>query len=607
MKFSTLIAPCAALALSVAFTPAAADIPDAPHPDFELRELKMPVLYKTMGLAFLKDGTMVLGTTEEVGGGEVPEANPEHKVLLIRGASPDSMPRSIKEVANGWRQISGVTVAGDRVFVSDRDGFYEIPDLAAPANLPANRKVIVKWLNEDHWNNGLFWHQWAFTPMWLNGYFYAPYSGSIRPGGWSSVDPTSRLSGAFLKWDMAGNLEAYAGGLRSPNGANYDPNTGEMFVTDNQGSWLPSSTFMRIRQGRFYGHRQSTPDLDTAGNVLGTHPANFAEALPYEPPVAWLPHGTLRSSPSQPIMLSRGRFAGDWLIGDVNNPGLVRVALDRAGDALNGAAFWFGKGLAGSAVNRMAEGPDGGIVIGTTTRIGGNWPGGDKSPLYRLMPKEQPSAFDFKAVRALSDGLELEFTQPVHPDSVSPGHFQVKSWQYVRQQEYGVGRQPDETRTVTATEASKDRKRVHLTVPGLAENRVVYIHVSGLASSGGKELWNDESWFTLNVIPAREWDGGLPTAVGSASIARLAMTARAVPGGLEVGFTCAASQAACGDAVDAVLYSPSGAKVAEASGALGGNAPLRFARPASGPGLYLLRARARGSLGNVSVTQRVCF
>ena len=602
---------------------ACAEIPDAVHPDFDLKELRMPAYYKTMGLAFLKDGTMVLATTETIGGGEVPDADPLHKVFLIKGASTDTLPAFIKEISNTWKQLSGVTVAEDRVFVSDRDGFYEIPDLANPADLVANRRAVAKWPNENHWNNGPYWHQWAFTPQYLNGAFYAPYSGSIAPGGRSNVDPTSPLSGAFLKWDFTGKLEAFAGGLRSPNGAALDPGTGEIFGTDNQGSWLPSSTFMRIRQGRFYGHRQTLADLDADGNLVGNHPANFAESLPYEPPVAWLPHGTVRSSPSQPVMLTQGRFAGDWLIGDVNNPGLVRVALDKVGDGYNGGGFWFSKGTSNGAINRMARAPDGSIIIGTITRIGGNWPGGDKSPMFKLTAKEPAAAFDFKSVRALADGLELEFTQPVNPDSVSPGHFQVRSWQYIRQKEYGIGRQPDETREVIAAEASKDRKRVHLSFSAMATDRVYYVKLTGVASSGGKGLWNNESWFTLNAIPNRVWDGGSPTAISSPPPFRsnVSMNAKPRQGNLEVTFACGAAVAVCSGNVSAALYSSAGVKLAEATGRLGaGAAPLRFAQPESGPGIRFLKAEigvgsygaspgfpAGGSKGNVSVTQRVFF
>ena len=609
MKIPFLIPPLSALALSFAF----ADIPDAPHPDFDLREIKMPARYKTMGLGFLKDGALVLATTETIGLGEVPAANPGHQILLVRGASPDSLP-TIREISNSWNQIAGITVAQDRVFVSDREGFFEIPDLTAPANPAANRRLVVRWPDEGTWNHGPFWHQWVFTPLYLNGSFYAPFSGSINPGGWSNIDPTSSMSGALLKWEMEGNLSAYAGGLRSPNGANADPATGEIFVTDNQGSWLPASTFMRIRKDRFYGHRQSTPDLDPDGNVLGTNAANFAESLPYDPPVAWLPHGTVRSSPSQPIMVPQGQggFAGDWLIGDVNNEGLVRVALDRVGEECNGAVFRFGMGMGYAAVNRMAEAPDGSIVIGTLTRIGGNWPGGDKSPLFRLRAKDQPAAFDIKAVRALADGVELEFTQPVNPDSVSPAHFRVKSWQYIRQKEYGQGRQPDETRAVLAAEVSDDRKRVRLILSGLTKDRVLHIKADGIPSSGGKALWNNESWFTLNAMTSRVWDATPAATAPRAAPSSLGMQAMSRQGILEVTFARPQGLGRPGPArlesgaVDVALYSPSGARLALASGITGGS-PIRFARRAAGPGVYLLKARMRGSSGNASVTLRVCF
>jgi hypothetical protein len=592
--------------------PGFAQIPEAVHPDFDLREIKLPTRYKTMGLDFFKDGTLVLGTSEVIGGGEVPIADAANKVFLIKGISTDSQPALIKEVASGWKQIAGVTVAGNRLFVSDRDGFYEIPELSAPAEPGLNRRQVMKWPDENRWNNGPYWHQWAFTPMHQDGFFYAPYSGSIAPGGWSNVDPTSKFSGAFLKWDSTGKLEAYAGGLRSPNGANADPFTGEFFATDNQGSWVPASTFLRIRPGRFYGHRQSSPDLDSAGNVLGTNEANFAEGLEYDRPVAWLPHGWVRSSPSQPVALTQGRFAGDWILGDVNHAGLVRISLDRVGEAINGAVFWFSEGTGTAAIHRMARGPDGSIVIGTLTHIGGNWPGGDKSPMFRLSAKPEPAAFDLKSVKALADGLELEFTQPVNPDSIGTAHFQVKSWQYLRQKEYGVGRQPEETRAVIAAEASRDRKRVHLALAGMAEDRVLHVKITGVVSSGGKGLWNNEAWFTLNAIPARAWDGEKSTALAAPRLPGWTVSAEARNGGLTVAFACAAAPGACGGAVDVSLFSPAGTRLFRASGRVGpGSAPIRFARPGAGPGVYLLRAEAvpasGGAQGNVSVTRRVCF
>ncbi len=590
-----------ALALLCAY--ASAEIPDSTHPDYDLRVVAMPLQFKTMGLAFLPDGSLALATTDAVGGGEVPDPSPEHKVYLLRGASPDSLPSLLREISHGWKQISGIVAVGERIYVADRDGFYAIVDNNPAGDLDSNRKLIVKWPVSTRWNFGPFWHQWCFTPLYRDGYFYAPYSGSILTGGWSNVEATTPLSGAFLKWDLQGNLSAFAGGLRSPNGAALDPATGEMFVTDNQGSWLPSSTFMRMRPDRFYGHRQTPTDLDSNGLVVGTHAPNFAEAYPYEPPVAWLPHGTVRSSPSQPAKLPTGPFAGDWVIGDVNNPGLVRVYLDRVGDALNGAVFWFTKGMGYAAVNRIVPGPDGALWLGTLTTIGGNWPSGEKKPFYRLTAKEQGGAFDIRAVRSMDDGLEIDFTQPVNPDSIGPEHFTVQSWQYIRQREYGVGKQPTETRAVTAAEASKDRKRVHLKIPGLTIDRVIHIQAERLASSGGMALWNDEAWFTLNALSDRVWDKNAPTvAIGTAHTpvakARVAWIARG--GALEVSLACGTG-ACTGARFTAALYAPDGSRLAQAAG----EDALRMPLP-HGSGVGLLRVESP-VLGNSQVTYKIAF
>ena len=44
-----------------------------------------------------------------------------------------------------------------------------------------------------------------------------------------------------------------AGGLRTPNGLGWGPE-GDLFVTDNQGGWLPASKLVHIKQDRFFNH-----------------------------------------------------------------------------------------------------------------------------------------------------------------------------------------------------------------------------------------------------------------------------------------------------------------------------------------------------------------
>ena len=102
-----------------------------------MREVPFPDTYKTMGIGFLSDGRMVLATTEEIGWGEVPRASTAHKLYIV--SSPGSESGSaikVKEIANNWKQMIGVTVVNDTVYVSERDSY----------RLPA---IFANWLMND--------------------------------------------------------------------------------------------------------------------------------------------------------------------------------------------------------------------------------------------------------------------------------------------------------------------------------------------------------------------------------------------------------------------------------------------------------------------------
>lgn len=567
------------MALGLGFTAAFAAIPEAVHPDFDLSKVPFPEKYKTMGLDFLADGRMVLGTTEFIGGGEVPGSpSTNHKIFLVSGAGGASV--QMTEISNNWLQIAGLVVVNNKIYVSDRDGFYEINQLTPPADLKTNRKLIVKWPDESKWNSGFQWHQFVFTPMYKGGSFYAPYSGSIRPGGPSDVNPTSRSTGAFLKWDLTGKMENYAGGLRSPNGSGLEAATGDMMVADNQGSWLPSSTLMLMKPGKYYGHSNVSPKPTVA---------NWAETLPYEPPVAWLPHGTVRASPSQPLAVKAGPYAGHWLLGDVNNPGLLRISVDKIGDATpNGAVFWFSKGFANVAINRMAYGTDGAIYIGTCQTIAGNWPGGDKQDFFRMAPKASPSVFEMKAVYSLKDGIEIEYTQPVDVATADKANYAVKQWQYIRSVSYGAGKQPDQALTISESAVSADGKRVYLKIAGLVRDRVVYVKQTNVKSASAKSSWNDEVWYTHNTVSTRAWNA----TVGVRPVARANAALESAVSHRVAGQGILSVTVGAGGPWKASLLSPDGSTVAAASGI--GESRFQLSRGNARAGLHLLRVTLKG-------------
>ena len=482
MKIEEIIRPCRSgmgmlLAVFIAMPGFARIADNAVHPAYEMKTIPMPAMYKSMGVGFLPDGRMVLATGYVEDGKDDP--GDESNIWAISGVTGTDM-SNIKMTKLGTRFInpSGVVVVDGKIYVADRDGFYEILDNNVTGG-SANRKKILTWPFPP------LWHQWVFTPMYWKGFFYAPYSGSIVGGGPSTAPPSSPYSGAFLKWDLAGKIEKFAGGLRSPNGANIDVN-GDMFVSDNQGSWLPSSTFAHMKQGKFYGHRQTPPNAP-----------NWAESLPYQPPTAWFPHGAVRSSPGQPIYVPKGTYAGQWLQGDCNGTGLLRIALDKVNGDYQGAVFWFTNGTTNSAINRMTWGPDDALYIATVEHMG-NWPGNGAMPMYKLVPKAGGKAFEMLAIRSVKDGFHVEFTEPVDKATVTAASFALKQWQYVRQEGYGEGKGTEEARTVSSAQVSEDGKTVILQVSGLKTDRVTYFKLGAIKSATGAALFDNEAWYTMN-------------------------------------------------------------------------------------------------------------
>jgi len=500
-----------AISLTVLFSwgraPAYGQLKPGVHPGWTLEELHLPQRYRIMGIDFLEDGRMVLATTQFLPTlGVVPAPSDSASIVVVSHYEDnDSSEIEVEVISEGWKDPSGINVVDNEIYVSDRDGHYKVLDIDHPADIKKNREKIISWPLEG-------WHQWVFTPIWRQGKFYAPYSGSLTLSGWSNAPATSELSGAFLSWDKDGDggLEALAGGLRSPNGANVD-GRGTMVVVDNQGSWLPASTFAIMKTGKFYGHRQSTPQAP-----------NFAESLPYQKPAVWLPYGNFRKSPSQPIALSKGAYAGDWLVGDIGFTGLVRVSLDEVGGETQGAAFWFTQGftnakgdeLIGSvsgnegqnppAINRLAFGPSGGLYIGSYAGIGGNWPDHTLMPMYVMRPKEGEEVFDFKSVRVVKDGLELGFTGPVDEESL-PEKITAKVQRYQRDSAYGCCRQDLPSLTLELSGTSQDGLRAYYK-GDLDTDVVLRISIGEVHSLKGDTVWNHEAFYTLNNLSDRSWD-----------------------------------------------------------------------------------------------------
>ncbi len=235
-------------------------------------------------------------------------------------------------------------------------------------------------------------------------------------------------------------METYASGFRVPNGIAFGPG-GDIYVTDNQGDWLPSSKLIRVEEGGFYGSR-AVPDEGVMTR----------EELP---PVVWLPQDEVGNSPSQPLLLTEGPYAGQMIHGDVYNGGVKRVFLEEVEGRQQGAVFHFSAGFQG-AVNRLVRGPDGAIYLG---ELGNppNW-GEYGKPWYGLerMSWVGNEAFEMLAVKAQDDGFVIELTQPLAAGlELSPADVLVKQWFYHPNEQYGGPKYDETVLAVSSVEVAR--------------------------------------------------------------------------------------------------------------------------------------------------------
>jgi cytochrome c len=215
-----------------------------------------------------------------------------------------------------------------------------------------------------------------------------------------------------------------------------------------------------------------------------------------------LPQDEIGNSPTQPLLLNEGPYAGQMIHGDVYHGGVKRVYMERINGALQGAVMQFGGGFQ-SGVNRLARGPDGAIYVGEIGNppnwgeIGKRWYG-----LERLQYQGKP-AFELLRVNAEADGFTLTLTEPLAASiSPAPSDLVARQWFYYPTEQYGGPKYDPTELHIAALELSADRRSLRATIPGLKAGYVVYLRLdSRLRAASGHTLWADEAWYTLNAIP----------------------------------------------------------------------------------------------------------
>ena len=441
------------------------------HPSFDLTGIRPEGFEPRVGgMDWLPDGRLVICCWETEGG-----------VYLLDNVRKSATGKpTVKQIAAGLSEPLGLRVVDGRIYVLQKQELTELIDHDGDEVIDEYRCVSAGWGVTPNF------HEFAFGLVHKDGKFYATLATAIEPGGASSKNQNIDR-GRVIEIEPSGAFRFIAAGLRTPNGIGLGVDD-EIFVTDNQGDWLPVSKVLHVTKDAFFGNRSVEPERSK----------DYVE----KPPVVWLPQGEIGNSPGEPGVLLEGPYKGQMAHCDITHGGLKRVFVENVNGEYQGCVFRFIQGLE-AGTNRWTRGPDGSLYVGGIGSTG-NWgqTGKKRFGLERL-DFNGKDTFDWIEMRMGTWAFQMTFTQPLAPQSgESVNDYTVTQWRYVPTAQYGGPKKDIEELTVKSVLLSEDRKTVTLGLLGMKPGHVVHARLApSIRNAAGERPWSVEGWYTLNQIP----------------------------------------------------------------------------------------------------------
>jgi cytochrome c len=369
-------------------------------------------------------------------------------------------------------------VVNGQIFVLQKHELTQLMDRNGDDLIDEYRSICNSWtVSAD-------FHEFAFGLVHKEGFFYATLSMAMRLKPHEKQLPDR---GKTIKIGMDGSYEAVNFGLRTPNGLGLGVDD-ELFVTDNQGQWLPANKLIHVRKGDFHGMGWGWLSDDPMPEMT--------------PPTIWLPQDEIGNSPTEIVLVKEGIYKGQMLHGDVTHGGIKRDFVEKINGQYQGAVFRFSQGFE-AGVNRLRWGPDGALYVGEVGMTGGGWSWRERLRGLQRLKHNGKITFEMLAVRVKSKGFEIELTEALEGNiNLKTTDLMIHQWWYQPTPKYGGPKMDLEQLTPTQLTLSPDRKKLYLEIPNLKTKHVVYFRLpSWLKSQSGHSLWASEAWYTLNHIP----------------------------------------------------------------------------------------------------------
>ncbi|MVT10474.1 hypothetical protein [Chitinophaga tropicalis] len=477
------------------------------------------------------------GTLLEVGGltvmpnGDLGVSTRRGDIYIVE--NPDSRKPYFRKFASGLHEVLGLVWKDGALYCAQRGELTKLVDTNMDGKADVYETVYA-WPLSGHY------HEYSFGPKLApDGSFFV--SGNVAFGNqeWWRGESRVPWRGWMMHIYEDGRMEPYATGFRSPCGLGMI--NGELFYTDNQGDWFGSGGVWQVKKGDFIGHpaglrwtqEPNSPVKLTAEKFFSfvdegrpkdekgnyTKPENQVNApfvtlmdvkkkIPeLRLPAVVLPHGIQGISNSEIVPVpegSFGPFAGQLLVGDQGQSKIMRVVLEKVKGEYQGVSFDFRSGFQ-SGVLRMAWAKDGNsLFIGETNRGWGS--AGEANEGLQRLTWNGKIPFEMRNIKAMPDGFEIEFTQPVSRKSAEDlASYSVESFTYKYHSVYGSPMVNIAKCPVKGVKVSEDGLKARIIVDSL---RLDYVHNITLEGVREKDhsysLIHPTGYYTLHNLPEGE-------------------------------------------------------------------------------------------------------
>jgi len=510
--FTTLIV--AGLLSNTQYTYAQAE---SPKEDDFFKIMKVPAPEGTIlevgGLCTLPNGTLAVTTRRG-------------DIFMVE--NPTGQHPYFRKFASGLHEVLGAAWKDGALYVVQRGELTKLQDTNMDGKADVFETIYAWPLSGNY-------HEYSFGPKLApDGSFFVTLNLGFPPDWWH---PKSFVPyrGWALNIKEDGTVTPWAAGFRSPCGISMID--GELWYSDNQGDWVGSGSIMKVEKGAFMGHPASLVWTSLPNSPLKLTSEQFfaknnpriefdKNGQPFKPqdivnekfrtefevkkeipeltlPTVWLPHGILGISNSEIVKIPEdtfGPFAGQLLVCDQGQSMIDRIFLEKVNGQYQGAAWAFRSGFQ-SGIVRLAWLPDGSLATGETNRGWGS--AGEATMGLQRLVWNNKVPFEMRAIRAMPDGFEIEFTKPVDKKVAGDiASYSIESYIYKYQGVYGSPPVNTQKCSIAGVKVSEDGLRARLIVNNL---RRYYIHTITLDGVRDKEnyfnLVHPTAYYTLNNIP----------------------------------------------------------------------------------------------------------